>query len=448
MQGVDGPATKVLPSADNSTVTFSGNFTHIVHQSQQRSTTTATSLNTPSFENAIWNITENQWVQPKSLLVGQLMSLHSMNETTEILAGGIRGAQTYRADNAAVMDSHQIWSPYIFPYLPSTNNNIHTGVFWHNVTSDGQNKTVVIIGGGPFTISNNNQNTSIALYQDGQWKGLGDLQGQVYSLYILKDTLYIGGHFQGTIGTTQVTSFAIYDLKQQQALDVGSVYGSQQGGSPGTVNVIQSQPDGNAIFIGGDFAFVGSSMHCSSICKLDTQTRQWNQVAPGITGQVRDIAVANNQVTVVGDIAVDSNPTFAAQVSQDGSSSSSNSWVVMSASDAVTGTATAVLNGPSDVIVAGSNGSAGYIGTWDGRQFSNIGKEKKKTLLYYCKHTHKKRRGAFLIFIPKKIPNSFLYVVQQLIWVPQVIFVKCYLCRFKNLHQMLVIQLILKICFF
>ncbi|KAG2219729.1 hypothetical protein INT45_007768 [Circinella minor] len=368
--GVDGPATKVVRSADNSTITFSGNFTHILHQ--QEFTTTATDHNTPSFGNAIWNVTGNQWAQPKSLLVGQLISSHSMNETTEILAGGIYGAQTYRADNAAVMDSHQIWSPYVFPFPPSANNNIHTGVFWHNVTSDGQNKTVVIIGGGPFTINNNNQNITIALYQDGQWQGLGDLQGQVYSLYILKDTLYIGGQFQGTIGKIQVTSFAIYDLKQQQAQDVGSVYGTQQGGSPGTVNVIQSQPDGNAIFIGGDFTFVGSSLHCSSVCKLDTQTRQWNEVAPGMTGQVHDIAVANNQITVVGDITVDNNPTYAAQVSQDDSSSSSSSWVPMSASDTVAGTPTAVLNGPSDVIVAGSNGSGGYLGTWDGHQFSNM----------------------------------------------------------------------------
>ncbi|KAI9264062.1 cortical protein marker for cell polarity-domain-containing protein [Phascolomyces articulosus] len=350
-RGVDGPATNAVPSADNATITFSGNFTHILQETGSRTT----------FDNAIWNVTGKQWVQPKSLLVGQLVSSHSINATTEILSGGIHGAQTYRADNAAIMDTHEMWSPYLFTSNEPTSNTIDTGVFWHNVTSDGQNKTVVIVG-GRFTTDNNI--STVALHQDGVWYGIGDLQGQVHSLHVLKDTLYIGGQFQGTIGTTQVTSFAIYDLKQQTAQDVGSVYG-QQRDTPGTVHIIQSQPDGNAIFIGGDFTSVGS-MHCTSVCKLDTQTRQWNEVAPGITGQVYDIAVANNQVTVVGDIAVNNNPTFAART-QD-----SSSWTAMSASDAITGTPTAVLNGPSDVIVAGSNGSAGYLGTWDGHQFSSI----------------------------------------------------------------------------
>ncbi|KAI9484647.1 cortical protein marker for cell polarity-domain-containing protein [Zychaea mexicana] len=353
--GVDGAAANVVPSADNATVTFSGNFSHILQQP------TPGMANIPSFGNAAWNITERQWAQPKSLIVGQLVSSHALNETTQILAGGILGAQTYRADDAAVMDVQQIWSPYTLASNSPINGTVHAGVFWHNVTSDGQNKTVVIMG-GRFTTNNNVSN--LALYQDGTWRGLGELDGEVSSLHILRDTLYIGGRFHGTVGDTRVTSFAIYDLAHQTAQDVGSVYGSEQG-SPGTVNVIQSQPDGTVVFIGGDFASVGS-MHCTSVCKLDTQTRQWNQVAPGISGQVRDIAAANNQVTVVGDIAVNNNPTFAART-QD-----SSSWTAMSSSDAISGTPSAVLNGPSNVIVAGSNGSAGYVGTWDGQQYSSL----------------------------------------------------------------------------
>ncbi|KAI8150283.1 cortical protein marker for cell polarity-domain-containing protein [Fennellomyces sp. T-0311] len=343
--GVDGPVTNVVPSPDNDTVTFSGNFSRILQ------TTIAT-----SFGNALWNISERQWVERKSLIVGTVVSSHSVNDTSQVLAGSIRGAQTYRADDAAVMNTQQMWMPYLFAQEPV--GEIHTGVFWHNVTSDGQNKTVVILG-GQFTTPNNI--STLALYQDGEWHSLGDLRGQVNSLIRLRDILYIGGQFEGTLGATRVTSFAIYDLASRSAQDIGGVYSSAQR-SPGTVNVIQAQPDGNAVFIGGNFSMVGS-MQCSSVCKLDTQTRQWNEVTSGISGQVYDIAVANNQITVVGDIAINNSPTYAARTQ-------GNSWSAMS--DQLSGVPTAVLNGPSEVIVAGSDGNAGYVGTWDGNHFSSI----------------------------------------------------------------------------
>lgn len=83
---------------------------------------------------------------------------------------------------------------------------------------------------------------------------------------------------------------------------------------------------------------------------MDTQARQWNNVALGISGHVYDLAVTQNQVTAVGDISINNNPTRIARMQSQG-----NLWTAMSL-DAETsniGIPTAVLNGPDNVIVAG-----------------------------------------------------------------------------------------------
>lgn len=206
MQGVDGPVTNFL--YDNATLVVSGNFTHLIGQP------------TTHIGNVVWSIPEQKWIEPSSLVVGTITGNETINATTSILTGRILGAQTYRADDVSLLDTTNHWTPYL---LNDSAGIINTGVFWHNVTADGQNKTVAIVGGS-FNLTNGIRN--LALYQDDTWHGLGQLDGQVLSLVQLKDKLYIGGHFTGTLGdNTQVSSFAIYDLKARKRIDVGGVHG-------------------------------------------------------------------------------------------------------------------------------------------------------------------------------------------------------------------------------
>lgn len=131
------------------------------------------------------------------------------------------------------------------------------------------------------------------------------------------------------------------------------------------------QPDGKSIYVGGNFSNVGS-LGCPSVCRLDVEKAQWNTIAMGIGGSVYDLAVTNEQVIAAGDLTVDNTPTAVATMQNQGSS-----WSAMSQQDTMSsmGTVKAVLSGPNkEAIVAGRNETSGFLGTWDGQTYSNIGK--------------------------------------------------------------------------
>ncbi|KAI9323395.1 cortical protein marker for cell polarity-domain-containing protein [Dichotomocladium elegans] len=346
--GADGPVTKIFPTDDNTTITISGNFTHIRTQN-------SSSLRVG---NAVWSKSDKQWTDRTSLVVGTVTANISTSTSIQILAGRLLGAQTYRADGASSFNRNNVLA---YHFGNDMNIKINSGVFWHN-TTNGQNTTVVIIGGRFNTTSVNIK--SLGLYQEDVWTNLGNLDGEVKSLVLIGNILYIGGQFTGTIGqTARSVSFAIYDLSSGMSRDVGNVYGP--GGIPGTINTVRAQPDGTAIYIGGNFSSVGS-LSCPSVCKLNTQTNQWNAVALGISGEVYDLAVNNDQIIAVGDISVGSTRTAVARMDTQG-----NTWTAMSMGS--TGIPTAVLSGLNqEAVVAGRNETSSFLATWDGSQFSSL----------------------------------------------------------------------------
>ncbi|ORY93793.1 cortical protein marker for cell polarity-domain-containing protein [Syncephalastrum racemosum] len=335
MQGVNGPVGNIVLE-NNATITFSGNFSSMVPD-------------TAAAGNAVWDTVSQRWTDRKAFVAGSIVSVSSLNASSTAWAGQIRAAQTYRADAAATMDTQQAWTPYLF----DSEAIVNTGVFWHNTTGGG-NRTVMIVGGRFQTLSN------LAMYQDGTWKSIGNLQGDIRALAIIHDVLYIGGVFNGSLGNSQPKNFAAYDLNTQSVQDTAGVYGIN--GAPGTVSVIRPQPDGQALYVGGDFENAGS-LSCAAVCKLDTNTRQWNQVSTGtrVSGQVADMVVTNSQVVVVGNLTVDGAQTHAASMQ-----TSDTTWKVMSD----TSPTTAVLDGPNNqAILAGNNGT---LGTWDGQTFTSL----------------------------------------------------------------------------
>lgn len=353
VQGVNGPVGNILLE-NNATVTFSGNFSSVLP-------------NTAATGNAVWDTALQRWTDRKTFVAGSIVSVSSLSASTTAWAGRIRAAQSYRADAAAIMDTQQAWIPYLF----DSDAVVNAGVFWHNTTGGG-NRTAVIVGGRFQNLSN------LAMYQDGIWKPLGNLQGDIRALSIIHDVLYIGGIFNGSLGTSQPKNFAIYDLKAQSVLETAGVYGtllihlrsfslkcisfSGANGVPGIVNAIRPQPDGQAVYVGGDFENAGS-LSCAAICKLDTTTRQWNQLSSGtgVSGQVADLVVTNDQVIVVGNLTVNNAQTHVARMR-----TSDTTWNVMSDGSS----ASAVLDGPNNqAILAGDNGT---LGTWDGQKFTSL----------------------------------------------------------------------------
>lgn len=199
---------KIWLSSDNNTLNVSGNFSKA---------TAGDNSTIPSPGNAMWNISSQQWIQPTSLLVGQVAGSQSLNDTANLLVGRILAAQTYRADGAATLSSSSNWTLFT---LEPADAVINTGVFWHNATSD-HNGTAVIIG-GRFQYNNI---SNLALYQEGVWTGIGQLEGEIKSLALAQDRLYVAGNFSGDFYGSRPVSFAIFDLQNRTNIDIGSVYG-------------------------------------------------------------------------------------------------------------------------------------------------------------------------------------------------------------------------------
>ncbi|KAI8381043.1 cortical protein marker for cell polarity-domain-containing protein [Radiomyces spectabilis] len=350
--GLDGPVTHMMVSADQRQLTLAGTFSHALW-SDQRVATGPTG-------NAIWDLSRRQWTERDSLIVGEIVAMHGILNNRTMIVGRIQGAQTFRTNGISLTDGQKQWQPLI-----SNDRDdvlINAGVFWHN-SSHPNNQTVTIIG-GKFQTDNL---TNLAMYYDDAWHELGRLEGEIYSLAVLKNYLYIGGQFNGTLGTSQPKSFAIYDLATRTSVDVSGIYGAD--GKPGRVNVITLRSDGKALFIGGNFSLAGS-LACAAVCTLDTNTRQWNMVAQGMTGHVRDLTISGGQMTAVGALTVNDQPTYIAKLPDQAAT-----WIsYWPQTTATFGVPTTVLGGPNQaVIVAGSNASMGYLGSWDGQQFTDLG---------------------------------------------------------------------------
>ncbi|KAG0163868.1 hypothetical protein DFQ30_010841 [Apophysomyces sp. BC1015] len=328
-KGTDGPVENIVVSLLNKTVTFSGTMTHALLDDGSSKV---------SVGNIVWDVVNHRWTDSPSLIVGSLLSTYQLNEKTSLLAGRLGSAQTYRADGAAISNTQSAWAPYLFN--AAEDGVINTGLFWHD-TSTGQNKTVIIIG-GRFQMGNI---SNLAMYKDGSWRGIGQLNGEVRSLAVLNNQLYIGGQFNGTLLTSKPDSFAIYDLVEDISVDIVGVHGTDR--LPGLVNVIQVQDDGRAIYIGGNFSSVGS-LNCASVCAFDTRTRQWDRVAQGLDGIVHAITTSNNQIMAVGNLSLNGRPTYIAQLNNRGFWTAS-----LARSSAVAGVPTAALAAPSQTVIAG-----------------------------------------------------------------------------------------------
>lgn len=279
--GVDGPVNN-LYTTDNTSVHLSGAFTTV--------------NGSTSYSNAQWHLTQNQWIRSSSLVVGPIFNQLDLGNNNTLYMGAIKSAQTYRASNIASFEQTQ-WRSSITDLDP--NATVTTGAFWKN----GNANTMIL--GGLFNF--NNTQYRITMYDGTTWKGLMEnIEGDVNTLYVLKNQLLIGGRFQGTVGDITITSFAVYNLERRAFEEVQGVLTQDQ--TPGQVNVIRTQTDGKSIYVAGNFSFAGL-LNCNSICQLASDSRQWTQVGQGIEGSIKDMSIYKGSITVVGDLTVASTKT-------------------------------------------------------------------------------------------------------------------------------------------
>ncbi|KAI7863016.1 cortical protein marker for cell polarity-domain-containing protein [Spinellus fusiger] len=350
--GLDGSVDTIIASGN--TLTFSGN---LARTSTPNSTLTRATITIGN--NVLWDTTTHQWVETSPLVVGSIRSIVPLGASQQLWAGSIRGAQKYSAKGLLSIDGQNQWTPYLLDM--DTEAVINTGLFWKNTSHPGEDQTVIIVG-GRFTISDSIMN--LAMYQNGVWRGIGQLQGQVLTLALVENKLLVGGEFSGTFLHSQSKSFAIYDLVQQTSLDVNGV--NDVNGHPGRVNAIQVQDNSPIIYVAGNFTFAGS-LDCASVCSLNTNTLQWDRVARGLNGEVYGLTVSNGDLVAVGALHINHQPVYIAQLhGQD------SEWTSPTLPVDDLGTSTAVLSMPNQLLIAGSNAASGHLGTWDGHQYTSL----------------------------------------------------------------------------
>lgn len=129
--------------------------------------------------------------------------------------------------------------------------------------------------------------------------------------------------------------------------------------------MIRPQSDGKSIYIGGNFSYAGL-LNCNSICALSSSSRQWSQVSQGIEGNVKDMSIYKDSITVVGDLMVGSIATGLAVLDN----LNAASW--RTAPNEITSTSSLVNDGTGNFLVSGRDNNQFYLGSWNGNNMKSI----------------------------------------------------------------------------
>ncbi|KAI8985137.1 cortical protein marker for cell polarity-domain-containing protein [Pilobolus umbonatus] len=283
--GVDGPITKMSLLQDGSLLTLSGLF-------HNRYIDNSTLTN--SRGNSQWSILDQTWKERPSFLVGEIELDEYVTETKRIIAGKILGAQTYRADMISPLDN-----PYLLDNSFYTVNHVNTtiitaGVLWEcNENSINCNQTHTIVA-GHFQNDPSMNISTVAIINNNHKTVITELKGEVYSLAIYENLLFVGGHFEASEGQSLSASLAVYDLND-------------------SYRNIRIQ----GVSVAGKFTNVGL-LECGAICFINPTTFQWNKELPDLSGIVHDVltSVINEEkkITVIGDLRVNNQMTTIATI--------------------------------------------------------------------------------------------------------------------------------------
>ncbi|KAL1918997.1 uncharacterized protein VTP21DRAFT_2378 [Calcarisporiella thermophila] len=344
---------------------------------------------------AIWDTISNRW-SSSPYIAGHIQSLlFSNNSDLRLYIGGVlNGVQSNHATSLASIDApgnlssvqlvNESRTPESalsdaqgFPLLSSTQITnkhpiINAGVFYKDTTRG--NASITIIGGS-FKLGDAK---NVAFFENGSWKQLGlNLDGNVNSLFVQNSYLYIAGEFNGsTASGTPLGGIAVWNLSNR-TFDTQIPALSSSDGISAKVNVVKGRSTNGMILVGGFFSHAGS-LSCNGVCSWDTTTLQWVALSPGLSGEVKDMDLINNNLVVAGNFTVNDRRCYLAKYDFN-----TPNWTPIGNSGNgdgnLPGPATAVVvNGDiNNIFVAGrdKNTGAGYLRKWDGSNYLAIGPE-------------------------------------------------------------------------
>ncbi|KAI8885682.1 hypothetical protein K501DRAFT_322254 [Backusella circina FSU 941] len=354
--GVDQEVNRLIISPDNTTLTVSGAF-------RNRYSSISPIL---SIGNALWNVTNGRWDERNSLLVGSIVTDHSVNNSMRLYCGNILGAQSYRTD---VVVSSQLSSRTLLS--TSEPSSVSAGVYWNDTLN---NATVPIIARRVFNNSAS-EFTAVTLLKNGTWEDIGSFDGHIYSLTVFKNWLYIGGQFRSISGGNNSISLTIYDLENKTTVSVSPV--TEGSSNPGYVKIIKVHPNGKDILIGGYFSKIGA-FDCTTVCMFNPSSRQWTSLGVGLTGTANDLIVSQqgqpSKIIALGDLAIGATKMIAATISDQ-----DTTWASYASSMQINGIPQISVSISNDqTIIAGySDNGSSFIGSLEQENFvsltSNLG---------------------------------------------------------------------------
>ncbi|ORX56156.1 hypothetical protein DM01DRAFT_300399 [Hesseltinella vesiculosa] len=372
--GVNNPVLALTASAplrgNTSLILVSGNFNGL-YDSQ------SISIANETFGNAWWD--GSAWIsQLNQPFLAGIVYGSGLWQQMPYYLGTLQGAQRFSSVGFTFMNN-QSTSLSSLPFAPvfsGTYDHVTAGAFWNDPSNN--NASTVIVGGSftlqPPTGANNASAVikNVALYQNGQWHGIGaeQWQGTIHTMIVVANQLFIGGQFSSS--TKGSNSFAIYNLANRTFVPIPDLHTSD--GSPTIVNVIKySETDGNVI-VGGNFSTSGS-LSCSGVCLLDIKEYQWNNIGDGVHGNVTDMVFIDNKLVVAGNVSLSSGSVVPVAAYD----YSTSTWDALSWDTSDTGlpgscNAVSFDNSTGTTYLAGRTNTTGaYVRTWNGQQVSPLG---------------------------------------------------------------------------
>lgn len=177
---------------------------------------------------------------------------------------------------------------------PADGPVVYAGAFWTNSSSKNE---VTIIGGNFSYAEGRARNVAVYDAKSGAVTPLagGQVEGVVRALFVLGDSLYVGGTF--SLEGTQANGFAVYDLARSTwATDGIEPLSPVNGGEVIVRSISTSGSKKDTVIVAGSFAQAGQ-LACNALCALDTDSKAWSAFGSGVQGEVASVAYAEVSVS-------------------------------------------------------------------------------------------------------------------------------------------------------
>ncbi|QIW96436.1 hypothetical protein AMS68_001954 [Peltaster fructicola] len=188
----------------------------------------------------------------------------------------------------------------VYQALFYTENNLNVTVLGGSFTATSQNGTSV----QNLAFINNTQSSQAISGVTGL-----DQSSIIVSMDTIGTQLFAGGVLSGTIGGNSAKGLAVVDLATGTYV---SPHPPALAGSDVIVNAIAAQPSTASMYVGGQFSNAGS-LSCPVLCVYDTNAKNWNAPASGLSGTIGSmIWTSGTQLVIAGNFSINGDQTMMA----------------------------------------------------------------------------------------------------------------------------------------